>query len=141
MHLRNVLVIAAALSLCPLCRADGLEDRLEALATAHHGKVAIAVKRLTTGESFYLNADEYHNLQVQTRGTFGGLGMEVTDDHGRIKVVTPLDDTPASRAGVALPAENRPKGLTAQRPVGSQAIFNLEEWSCFPGQACRRATG
>ncbi|MBV9757524.1 MAG: S41 family peptidase [Alphaproteobacteria bacterium] len=50
--------------------------------------------------SYYLDPKAFRDLQVQTRGTFGGLGMEVTDDHGRIKVVTPLDDTPAFRAGV-----------------------------------------
>jgi carboxyl-terminal processing protease len=50
--------------------------------------------------SYYMDPDAYRNLQVQTRGSFGGLGLEVTDDHGRIKVVAPLDDTPASRAGV-----------------------------------------
>jgi len=50
--------------------------------------------------SYYLDPEAYRALQVQTRGSFGGLGMEVTDDHGKIKVVTPLDDTPASRGGV-----------------------------------------
>jgi len=42
----------------PLCRADGLEDRLAPLAAGYKGKVAFAVKRLKTGECFYLNADE-----------------------------------------------------------------------------------
>jgi carboxyl-terminal processing protease len=50
--------------------------------------------------SYYMDPQAYRDLQVQTRGSFGGLGMEVTDDHGKIKVVTPLDDTPAFRAGV-----------------------------------------
>jgi carboxyl-terminal processing protease len=39
-------------------------------------------------------------MQVQTRGEFGGLGIEVTQDNGFIKVISPIDDTPASRAGV-----------------------------------------
>jgi len=39
-------------------------------------------------------------MQVQTRGEFGGLGIEVTQEDGLIKVVTPIDDTPASRAGI-----------------------------------------
>jgi carboxyl-terminal processing protease len=39
-------------------------------------------------------------MQVQTRGEFGGLGIEVTQEEGLIKVVTPIDDTPASRAGI-----------------------------------------
>lgn len=50
--------VAIALLLASLCRGDGLESRLTPLADAHQGKVAIAVKRLKTGESFYLNADE-----------------------------------------------------------------------------------
>ena len=39
-------------------------------------------------------------MQVQTRGEFGGLGIEVTMEDGVVKVVTPIDDTPAARAGV-----------------------------------------
>ena len=38
-------------------------------------------------------------MQVQTRGEFGGLGIEVTQEDGLVKVVTPIDDTPAARAG------------------------------------------
>jgi beta-lactamase class A len=53
-----LLVLVVALNFTPLGRADGLEDRLAPLAKAHEGTVAIAVKRLTTGESYYLNADE-----------------------------------------------------------------------------------
>ena len=50
--------------------------------------------------SYYMDPKAFRDLQVQTRGTFGGLGMEVSDDHGKIKVVTPLDDTPAMHAGI-----------------------------------------
>ena len=50
--------------------------------------------------SNYMNAKSFRDMQVQTRGEFGGLGIEVTDDNGVIKVVSPIDDTPASRAGV-----------------------------------------
>ena len=39
-------------------------------------------------------------MQVQTRGEFGGLGIEVTMENGLVKVVSPIDDTPAARAGV-----------------------------------------
>src|SRR6516225_1369152 len=39
-------------------------------------------------------------MQVQTRGEFGGLGIEVTQEDGIIKVVTPIDDTPAAKAGI-----------------------------------------
>ncbi len=50
--------------------------------------------------SGYLNADSYKDMQVQTKGSFGGLGIEVTMENGYIKVVSPIDDTPAFRAGV-----------------------------------------
>lgn len=50
--------------------------------------------------SSYLNAKDFENMQVQTKGEFGGLGIEVTMENGVIKVVSPIDDTPASRAGV-----------------------------------------
>jgi carboxyl-terminal processing protease len=50
--------------------------------------------------SSYMDAKSFRDMQVQTRGEFGGLGIEVTQDNGLIKVVTPIDDTPASRAGI-----------------------------------------
>ncbi len=50
--------------------------------------------------SSYMNEKAYQDMQVQTRGEFGGLGMEVTEENGLVKVVSPIDDTPASRAGV-----------------------------------------
>jgi carboxyl-terminal processing protease len=50
--------------------------------------------------STYLNSKRYESMQVQTTGEFGGLGIEVTMDKGVILVVSPMDDTPASRAGV-----------------------------------------
>ena len=50
--------------------------------------------------SAYLNAKSYRDMQVQTKGEFGGLGIEVTMENGVVKVVSPIDDTPAYRAGV-----------------------------------------
>jgi carboxyl-terminal processing protease len=50
--------------------------------------------------SSYLNAKNFKNMRVQTRGKFGGLGIEVTMEGGLIKVVSPIDDTPAHRAGL-----------------------------------------
>src|SRR5579862_6059757 len=50
--------------------------------------------------SSYMDAKAFRDMQVQTRGEFGGLGIEVTQEDGLIKVVTPIDDTPASRAGI-----------------------------------------
>jgi carboxyl-terminal processing protease len=50
--------------------------------------------------SSYLNPKSYRDMQVQTRGEFGGLGIEVTMENGLVKVVAPIDDTPAARAGL-----------------------------------------
>jgi carboxyl-terminal processing protease len=50
--------------------------------------------------SSFLDAKNFRDMQVQTRGEFGGLGIEVTMEEGMIKVVAPIDDTPAARAGV-----------------------------------------
>jgi carboxyl-terminal processing protease len=50
--------------------------------------------------SGYLNEQEYHELQEQTDGEFGGVGAEVTQENGRVKIVSPIDDTPAARAGL-----------------------------------------
>jgi carboxyl-terminal processing protease len=50
--------------------------------------------------SRYLNAKTYQEMQVQTRGEFGGLGIEVTMENGFVRVITPMDGTPAHRAGI-----------------------------------------
>ena len=50
--------------------------------------------------SAYLNPKHFRDMQVQTRGEFGGLGIEVTMENGVVKVVSPIEDTPASRAGL-----------------------------------------
>ena len=50
--------------------------------------------------SSYMDAKSFRDMQVQTKGEFGGLGIEVTQEDGLIKVVTPIDDTPAAKAGI-----------------------------------------
>jgi carboxyl-terminal processing protease len=50
--------------------------------------------------SSYMNAKRFQEMQVQTRGEFGGLGIEVTMENGIVKVISPIDDTPASKAGI-----------------------------------------
>ncbi|MDQ4136423.1 MAG: S41 family peptidase, partial [Pseudomonadota bacterium] len=50
--------------------------------------------------SSFMDAKSFRDMQVQTRGEFGGLGIEVTMEEGLVKVVTPIDETPASRAGI-----------------------------------------
>ncbi|MDE8344599.1 MAG: S41 family peptidase [Acidocella sp.] len=50
--------------------------------------------------SGYMNAQQFADMQVQTSGQFGGLGLEVTQASGLIKVITPIDDTPGAKAGI-----------------------------------------
>ena len=50
--------------------------------------------------SSYMDAKEFTEMQVENSGEFGGLGMEVTMEDGLVKVVSPIDDTPAAKAGV-----------------------------------------
>jgi carboxyl-terminal processing protease len=73
--------------------------------------------------SSYMNAKEFSDMQIDTEGQFGGLGMEVTMEDGVVKVVSPIDDTPAAKAGIQandlimeLNGE-AVKGLTLQQAV------------------------
>src|ERR1700745_50697 len=50
--------------------------------------------------SSYMDNKSYRDMQVQTKGQFGGLGIEVTMEQGLVKVVAPIDDTPAAKAGI-----------------------------------------
>lgn len=50
--------------------------------------------------SSYMSPDEFRDMSVQTRGEYGGLGIEVTTEDGIVRVVSPIDDTPASKAGI-----------------------------------------
>lgn len=62
-----------------------------------------AIRGMLTGldpHSTYLNQDQFKELQVGTTGQFGGLGIEVGMEDGFVKVIAPIDDTPAQRAGV-----------------------------------------
>ena len=88
--------------------------------------------------SSYLSADDASAMQVQTRGEFGGLGIEVTQEEGWVKVVSPMDGTPADAAGIlagdfitAVDGENV-LGLTLDQavemmrgPVGSEIIITV----------------
>ena len=73
--------------------------------------------------SAFLDAKNFRDMQTQTRGEFGGLGIEVTMEDGLVKVVSPMDGTPAARAGVQpndliTHLDNEPvKGLTLEQAV------------------------
>ncbi len=78
-------------------RADYVEsvDEAELIENAINGML-----QSLDPHSSYLNPKTFRAMQVQTRGEFGGLGIEVTMENGVIKVVSPIDDTPAARAGL-----------------------------------------
>jgi carboxyl-terminal processing protease len=68
-----------------------------------HAAIEAAINGMLSSldpHSSYMNASEYRDMQVQTRGEYGGLGIEVTSDDGVVKVVSPIDETPAARAGI-----------------------------------------
>jgi carboxyl-terminal processing protease len=88
--------------------------------------------------SSYLSANDFDDMQVQTRGEFGGLGIEVTQEEGYVKVVSPMDGTPADKAGIEagdfITAVNGEStlGLTLddavdmmRGPVGSEIIITV----------------
>ncbi len=73
--------------------------------------------------SSYLSPRNFEDMRVQTRGEFGGLGIEVTQEGGFIRVISPIDETPAARAGIR-PGDmithlngNSTQGLTLQEAV------------------------
>src|SRR4029079_3346453 len=78
-------------------RADYVEkpDDSKLIESAINGMLAAL-----DPHSAYLNPKHFRDMQVQTRGEFGGLGIEVTMENGVVKVVSPIEDTPASRAGL-----------------------------------------
>jgi carboxyl-terminal processing protease len=78
-------------------RADYVEEPEEAQL------IEAAINGMLTSldpHSSFMNAKNYQDMQVQTKGEFGGLGIEVTMEEGLVKVVTPIDETPAAKAGV-----------------------------------------
>lgn len=88
--------------------------------------------------SSYLPPQDFDNMQVQTRGEFGGLGIEVTQEDGYVKVVSPIDDTPADEAGIeagdfithvngeAVLGLNLNEAVELMRgPVGSEIIITI----------------
>ena len=88
--------------------------------------------------SSYLSADSYKEMQVKTKGKFGGLGIEITMEDGVVKVVSPIDDTPAAKAGmksgdliIGVDGESI-RGLTINEsvsklrgPVGSKVVITV----------------
>lgn len=70
-------------------------DETEAMESAINGMLTSL-----DPHSGYMDADDFQSMTVQTSGEYGGLGIEVTMEDGFVKVISPMDDTPASRAGI-----------------------------------------
>jgi carboxyl-terminal processing protease len=70
-------------------------DEEEAMEAAIQGMLASL-----DPHSSYMDSTEYRDMQTQTRGEYGGLGIEVTSEDGIVRVVSPIDGTPAARAGI-----------------------------------------
>jgi carboxyl-terminal processing protease len=70
-------------------------DEREAIGAAINGMLSSL-----DPHSSYMDAAEYRDMQTQTRGEYGGLGIEVTTEDGVVRVVSPIDGTPAARAGI-----------------------------------------
>ena len=101
-----------------------------------------ALNGMLTGldpHSSYMDAKQYRDMQITTKGEFGGLGLEVTSDSGLVKVISPIDDTPAARAGIKagdliLSLDGKSvEGLTLndavdrmRGPVGSTITLNIK---------------
>ena len=78
-------------------RADYVEDPDESKM------IEAAINGMLTSldpHSSYMDAKRFEDMSVQTKGEFGGLGIEVTMENGVVKVVAPIDDTPAAKAGI-----------------------------------------
>jgi carboxyl-terminal processing protease len=122
MRMLNLAASAALIALLPLASLDAASDSDNGSVTFTMVKEIYdqvkasyvepvtdkqlaegAVKGMLTAldpHSSYMDAKEYKEMMVQTRGEFGGLGMQVTMENGLVKVVSPIDDTPAARAGM-----------------------------------------
>jgi carboxyl-terminal processing protease len=88
--------------------------------------------------SSFLSPDDFEDMRVQTRGSFGGLGIEISQQDGFVRVIAPIDDTPADKAGVQagdlithVDGESL-LGLTLQQaveqmrgPVGSEIVITI----------------
>ena len=73
---------------------DGVSDK-ELIESAISGML-----QSLDPHSSYLSPESYKDMQVKTKGTFGGLGIEITMEDGFVKVISPIDDTPAANAGM-----------------------------------------
>src|ERR1700751_3142126 len=122
MRLLNLVASAALIALLPLSQSGAAPDTdsnpvsfslVKEIFDQVKGSYVEPVtdKKLTEGavkgmlaaldpHSSYMDAKEYREMMVQTRGEFGGLGMQVTMENGLVKVVSPIDHTTAAKGGI-----------------------------------------
>ncbi len=84
--------------------------------------------------SNYLNPDEFKELREMSTGSYGGLGLEVTSEDGAIKVITPMDDTPAARAGMQ--AGDYITAIDGQSILGENLTDAVKSMKGAPGTLC-----
>jgi carboxyl-terminal processing protease len=85
--------------------------------------------------SNYMDAKEYREMQVQTRGEFAGLGMQVTMENGLVKIISPIDDTPAAHAGLKQPVSDMSLSEAVDKlrgSVGSQVTLTVRRQGVDP---------
>ena len=83
--------------------------------------------------SGYLNPESFDEMRDQTRGEYGGLGIEVTSEDGVVKVISPMDDTPAARAGVK--AGDYITAVNGESVLGMTVSDAVKQMRGKPGEA------
>jgi carboxyl-terminal processing protease len=83
--------------------------------------------------SGYLDPENFQEMRDQTRGEYGGLGLEVTSEDGIVKVITPMDDSPASRAGVK--AGDYITAVNGESVLGQSVNDAVKQMRGKPGEA------
>ena len=116
-------LISGALEGIKTIKASGL--KVEKFSSDE--KMAKILRHMMSGldaHSDYLTPAEYDQIQVRTRGQFGGVGIEMTMDHGLVKCIAPIENTPAQRAGI------RPGDLISHvdgKPVLGMSLLQVVE--------------
>jgi carboxyl-terminal processing protease len=89
--------------------------------------------------SDYLSPDAFNDLQDQTRGEYGGLGLEITSEDGAVKVISPIDGTPAARAGIK-PGDYI-MAVNGQNVLGMSVSDAVKQMRGKPGEAVTLTIG
>ena len=84
--------------------------------------------------SSYFDPKTYADMQVKTEGQYGGVGLVIAAEDGAIKVISPIDDTPASKAGIKS-GDMHPRGRR-QGPAGPRRLDKVQE-ICAERRAAR----